>query len=199
MWGVFSANPIGIVITIITTLIGLFVTLYNKCEWFRDGVNQLWSGLKDTMKNLKDWFVGLFDFEWKMPKIKLPHFKIDGEFSLAPPSIPKFSVSWYAKGGILNSPTIFGMNGNSFLGGGEAGPEAVLPIELLRQYIREENAANNSMLVALIREAISEVQFVAENNIFIGDKKIETILTEMVLKKISEKMSGNMRVQGVKV
>lgn len=199
LWAVFSANPIGIVITIVTALIGLFVTLYNKCEWFRDGVNRMWSSLKESMKSLKDWFIGLFDFEWKMPKIKIPHFKIDGEFSLAPPSIPKFSVSWYAKGGILNSPTIFGMSGNNLLGGGEAGHEAVLPIELLRQYIREENDANNSTLVALIREAMTEVQFVAENNIYIGDKKLETILTEMVLKKISEKMSGSMRVQGVKV
>lgn len=185
--------------------IGLFVTLYNKCEWFRDGVNDIFIKIKSGITGITDTTGGVIDAikymfgQFKNIKIPTPHFKINGEFSLNPPSIPEFSFSWYAKGGILNSPTIFGMNGNSFLGGGEAGPEAVLPIELLRQYIREENAANNSMLIELIREAISEVQFVAENNIFIGDKKIETILTEMVLKKISEKMSGNMRVQGVKV
>ena len=46
--------------------------------------------------------------------------------------MPKISVDWYAKGGILNKPTIFGMNGGNALGGGEAGPEAVLPIKLLK-------------------------------------------------------------------
>lgn len=199
LWAVFSANPIGIVIAIITALIGLFVTLYNKCEWFRDGVNSMWEGLKDAMKGLKDWFLGLFDFEWKLPEIKLPHFKIDGEFSLAPPSIPKISVSWYAKGGILNSPTIFGMSGGNLLGGGEAGQEAVLPIDLLRRYIREENDLNNAVLVSALVEALKEINFIAENNIYIGDKKFESVLTEMVIKKMSAMSNTNMKAKGAKV
>lgn len=205
LWGVLSMIPGGKVIAIITAIITAIVTLYNNCEWFRDGVNSIFGRVKDSITDIIDTIGGvinaikyMFD-QFKNIKIPLPHFKVSGEFSLNPLSAPKIGVSWYANGGILKSPTIFGMSGNNLLGGGEAGHEAVLPIELLRQYIREENDANNSTLVALIREAMTEVQFVAENNIYIGDKKLETILTEMVLKKISEKMSGSMRVQGVKV
>ena len=56
------------------------------------------------------------------------------------------------KGGILNKPTLFGQNGGELMGGGEAGPEAVLPIRLLKEYIREENNLNNKNLVSAFIE-----------------------------------------------
>ena len=69
------------------------------------------------------------NFKWELPKIKLPHFSITGKFSLNPPSIPKFSVSWYKLGGIFDSPTLFPF-GNGRIGGlGEDGAEAIVPLE----------------------------------------------------------------------
>ena len=87
-----------------------------------------------------DWLKGIFNFEWSLPHIRLPHFTISGEFSLNPPSVPHFSVDWYRKamgnGMILNSPTIFGMSGNHLLAGGEAGPEAVVGVSSLMDMIQ---------------------------------------------------------------
>ena len=44
-------------------------------------------------------------------------------------AFPRLSVSWYARGGILDGAQIFGRMGNTLLGGGEAGREAVLPLD----------------------------------------------------------------------
>lgn len=186
LWTIMKANPVGAVITIVSLLITVFVTLYNKCEWFRNGVNKIWGGIKTFLSGIKNWLLGIFDFEWKLPKIKLPHFSISGNFSLSPPSIPKIGVEWYSKGGILTRPTAFDINGNDVKVGGEKEPEAVLPISLLKKYIRDENQLNNAFLAEMIKEAIADLRIVAENNIYIGDKKIYSILTDMVIKRLSE-------------
>lgn len=84
--------------------------------------------IKSIKTNLVDKAKKLMDFKWELPKIKLPHFSISGKFSLNPPSIPKISVEWYAKGGVFDAPTLFGYGGR--LGGlGEQGAEAIVPLE----------------------------------------------------------------------
>ena len=86
----------------------------------------------------------------------------------------------------MNSPTIFGSNGNSLMGGGEAGKEAVLPIDLLRSYIREENQGNNEVLAQMIAEAMSRIPLTVENNIQLGDKKLADVLVDAIIKKMSK-------------
>lgn len=196
LWTVLKANPILLIISLITLVVTGIVTLYNKCEWFRDGVNGIGRSIKDFFEGIGDALKKFFSFDW-IPKIKMPHFQITGGFSLVPPKVPKVSVKWYANGGILNRPTIFGSNGNSLMGGGEAGKEAVLPIDLLKSYIREENLRNNSTLAALITEAMRELPLVAENNIYLGDTLLVSIMTDMILDKMGQKHRGYQTAKGV--
>lgn len=100
-------------------------------------------GVEDTFQAIYDFIKGIWDSLGDMFKngfdIKLPHLSVSG--GVAPygiggqGSLPKFDVDWYANGGILTQPTIFGMSGGHFLGGGEAGAEAVLPLSNLQEMI----------------------------------------------------------------
>lgn len=194
----FSEIWNGIKTTVTTLINGIRTTITDGISRAKDSLSNTLNAIKekfqtifDKAKNIVksaiDKIRGFFNFSWSLPHIKLPHFSISGKFSLNPPSIPHFGVSWYAKGGILNKPTIFGMSGNNLLGGGEAGKEAVLPIHTLKDYIREENMANNGILVGAIKEALSELNLVAENNIYIGNRKIADVVTEMVAEKMRDR------------
>jgi hypothetical protein len=114
----------------------------------------VWNGIKsaittpieaarDAVRTAIDTMKGFFNFSWELPKIKLPHFSIEGSFSLDPPSVPHLGVDWYKNGGILTDPTIFGMAGGRLLGGGEAGAEAVAPLSDLQSFIQA--AVNNGL------------------------------------------------------
>ena len=112
---------------------------------FTNVFNGVWNFVQGIVNRLKS----IFNFSWSLPHIKLPHFSISGSFSLSPPSIPHISVEWYKKamnnGMILNSPTIFGRSGNHLLGGGEAGPEAVVGVSSLMDMIQSAVDSNMQM------------------------------------------------------
>lgn len=92
---------------------------------------------KDAVGNAISRMKSFFNFSWSLPHLKMPHFSITGSFSLKPPRVPHFSVSWYAKGAVFSQPTILPTY-EGWKGVGEAGEEAVAPIAILRGYIAEE-------------------------------------------------------------
>lgn len=115
--------------------------------------------VKDIVASAVDFILDKFNFNWEFPKLKLPHFSINGSFSLSPPSVPTLGIDWYAKGGILEDPTAFGINpatGNVMVGG-EAGPEAVAPIETLQQYVGEAVAGQNAKLLTVLSQILQAI------------------------------------------
>ena len=115
----------------------------------KDGIKNKIENARDTVKSAIDKIKGFFNFKWELPKLKLPHFKISGKFSLDPPSIPKFSVDWYARGGVFDKTTLFGYDGR--VGGlGEDGAEAIVPLEKNTQWldrIAERLSGNGTPIV----------------------------------------------------
>ena len=132
----------GISSSVSSVFNGIRDTISNIWNSIQSTASSIWNGIKDTIGNAingaKDLvgsaieaIKGFFNFEFRWPHIPLPHFSISG--SLNPVDwlsngLPSIGVEWYAKGGILTKPTVFGSNGNSLMVGGEAGNEAVLPL-----------------------------------------------------------------------
>ena len=118
---------------IISTIRAKMNEAFNILKGILDNIvtkfTNVWDNAKKIVSGAIDKIKGFFNFKWELPKIKLPHFSITGKFSLDPPQIPKFSVSWYQKGGVFDYPTLFGY-GNGQIGGlGENGAEAIVPLE----------------------------------------------------------------------
>lgn len=95
-----------------------------KFDAIKEGIKERINNAKDKVKEAIDKIKGFFDFEWSLPKLKLPHINISGSFSLGPPpTVPKFDVNWHAKGVLFTKPTIIPADGF-----GEAGSEYALPL-----------------------------------------------------------------------
>lgn len=108
----------------------------------KDTVGDLMGGARDKVKGAIDKIKGFFNFKWSLPKIKLPHFKKSGKFSLNPPSVPSFSVDWYAKAydraAYYSNPTVR-EDGRGF--GDRQGGEFAVGERHLQQAVRNGVAA----------------------------------------------------------
>lgn len=122
VWDSIKTKAVGTFNLIKTTAVSIWNGIKKAIT---DPIGTAVNFVKTALDKIKGFFSGL---TLELPHIKLPHFKLEGSFSLVPPSIPKISVDWYKTGGIFTNPTIFPASG---IGVGEAGAEAVLPLKKL--------------------------------------------------------------------
>ena len=133
----------------------------NTFENIKNGIQEKIDNAKNTVKNGIDKIKSFFNFSWSLPHLKLPHFTINGGFSINPPSAPSFGIDWYKEGGIMEGimtePTVFGFNPvtNRFKVGGEAGAEAIMPIDNLLDMIRQANNESNSGMLTVLNSILN--------------------------------------------
>lgn len=132
VWNSISGVVSNVVNSISSTISNVFngikSTVSNIWNGIKSVVTNAINGAKTAVSNAVNGIKSVMNFSWSLPKLKMPHFSVTGKFGLNPPSVPKLGLEWYADGGIMTKPTVFGMNGNNAMVGGEAGNEAVLPL-----------------------------------------------------------------------
>jgi phage-related minor tail protein len=186
-------GTIGGIVVGVGAAVAAGVALYKNWDTIKKKASELWKNIQSTFENIRksisekieaakeavrkaiDAIKGFFNFNWKLPRLKMPHFSVSGSanpLDWFSQGVPKISVSWYAKamrdGMILNSPTIFGMQNGRLLGGGEAGSEVVVGTNSLMNMIRQ--ASGESVTINVYpspgmdeRQLANEVQRVFVN------------------------------------
>lgn len=131
IWESIKTTVLGAV----SSVTGGFNSAWTTVQTVWSNIGNFISTTMDTAKtaigNAIETIKGFLNFQWKWPKLPMPHFSVSGSMNplkWIDEGVPKIGVEWYAKGGILTKPTIFGMNGSNLMAGGEAGREAVLPL-----------------------------------------------------------------------
>ena len=115
------SNVVDGIKSIVSSIKDTFSNVFNSVK---TTVSNVFNSIKTTISNVWNGIKSL---------IKTPHIVQKGTVSIAgiDTPIPKLGIEWYAKGGIMTEPTTFGINGGNAMVGGESGPEAVLPLDVL--------------------------------------------------------------------
>ena len=123
---------------------------------------------RDAVGNAIQRMRSFFHFSWSLPHLALPHLSISGHFSINPPSVPHFGISWYKKAMeqpyLFTQPTIFGMNPatGQAKGAGEAGDEMMYGKANLMNDIRTAVAAENNDVVQKVNEMFNRLLNILE-------------------------------------
>ena len=110
---------------------GILSTASNIWNSIKSTISNAIDGAKNAVSSAIQAIKNLFNFNISWPHIPLPHFSVSGSanpLDWLSQGVPSIAIEWYAKGGIMTKPTLFGMNGNRAMVGGEAGAEAILPL-----------------------------------------------------------------------
>lgn len=134
---------------------GMSDSVKNKWNNIKTSITDAIETARDTVKNAIDKIKSFFDFDWSLPKLKLPHISITGKLSISPPSVPKFDIDWYEKGGVFDAPSVIGV--------GENGREAVMPLENNTAWIGEL-ASKISSSIPQSKPSVTDYSVLTNNN-----------------------------------
>lgn len=170
----------GIKLTVSSVFNGIRSTATSVWNSIKNAITTPINAARDAVRNAINKIKSFFNFSWSLPRLKLPHISISGKFSLSPPSVPHFSISWYKNGAIMDAPMIFGMNGNTLLAGGEpeTGGEAILPLAPF--YTRL-----NEILDAKLEAVKRATNITVENHTYIDSEEVAS----RTVTKVDEKMT----------
>lgn len=154
----------------------------SKFNSLQSTASSLWNGIKSAfgtgISNIENAFRKMV---LKFPKIKLPHFSIDGSFSLKPPKVPHLNVKWYAKAVnqpyLFTSPTIMPAGA---IGAGEASREIMYGKDSLMNDIRSAMADSGMMerVINLLEQLVEK-----DTNAYIDGKKVTAVVTNYISQK----------------
>lgn len=190
----------------IASVVAIGVTLYKNWDTIKEKAGELWNNLKTTFENIKntitekingakeavktaiDKIKSFFNFNWELPKIKLPHFKVSGSANplrWLDEGVPKLTVEWYRKAMnnaiMLNGATIFGMQNGKLLGGGESGSEMIV---------------GRDSMISMIRAATGTPGNVNVNVVINGNVDDYDALANTIADRINDRVMRNSEVYG---
>lgn len=179
-------------------------TVSSVFNGIKSTATSVWNGIKtailtpieaarDKIKGIVDKIQSFFaNMKISLPKIKLPHFKISGSLSIAPPSVPKLSIDWYKEGGIMTSPTVFGMNGTNLMAGGEAGAEAILPLKGF--YDNLEAILSSRLDMSAMEQYLAVIAANSSKGIYLEDGTLVGHLLPAIDNKLGQAQKLNRRL-----
>jgi len=142
----------------------LWKSISEKFESIKNAIKEKIDAAKEAVRSAIEAIKGFFKFDFKWPELKMPHFKVSGTLNplnWLKDGLPKISVDWYAKAMnnayLLDKPTIFGMNGNTLMGGGEAGKEVILGLNKLKEVAGSQTINMNFVVNAAPGQSTEEI------------------------------------------
>jgi len=181
--GVFDKIKNGIstaINAVKTTISTVFGTI-------KDIMSKPFTAAHDLIKGVIDKVKGFLNFDWKFPKLKMPHFSVTGSMNplkWIDEGLPKIGVDWYKNGGIFSKPTIFntpyGLKGV----GDASSPEVVAPLNDLKAMISE--GMNRAIAPLLLNK--NDQPIYIEQTTYYGDEAVYKAVKRA--KKKEDKRNG---------
>lgn len=164
-------GTVGAIVIGIAALVAAGVALYQNWDTVKAKAEELWNKIVDTFENIKKTVLDAvenikkaFNFEWSLPKIKLPHFHVSGGKApwgfMGQGSLPSVTVEWYKKAYrnavMFNQPTVLPTTGGLMGFGDGSGAETVVGNDLLASLIRANSGADELARIEALLEAIAK-------------------------------------------